>query len=190
MDDDAKIKLQLDLLTHESAQLHDNIQRCLSDMNKLFGLAFPAVTGAFALLLEGKLATNTDTGTLLSLFAVLSSGIAIIFNNVWMQLVGFTRYKYAEVLPRLYKLTGRDGDNFGQYVARGGLARAMAGAIVIQAVLLPVAGTASYKVWRQFDQTTFALAAYFAIFLAFATTAVSWWEASKTVGAAKLPSVN
>lgn len=185
MDAETKDKLQVDVLLHESTQLHDNIERCLREMNTLFTFAFPAVTAAFSLTVGDKLLAVDDPGTLYSLFAVLSSVIAIVFNNVWMQLLGFTRYKYAEVLPRLYRLTGRDGDNFGQYVSRGGLARTMTGAIVIQAVLLPVAATCCHKVWHLYHQNTFALAAYFSLALALLTTPLSWRVAYQTVQAAK-----
>ena len=184
MESNSSQKPLTELLMHESAQLHDNIQRCLDDMNKLSALAFPIVTGVFLLAIEDKLSEVKDPGTLFSLFAVLSSVIAIIFNNVWMQLLGFTRYKYVEVLPRLYRIAGRDGENFGQYVARGGLVRAMTGSIVIQAVLLPVAAASCYKVWADYHQNTYAVGAYFAIALAAATTIISWRVAYETVGTA------
>jgi hypothetical protein len=181
MNADDRAELRQELLLHESKQLHDNIQRNLSDMQKLLGLAFPVLTGAFALAVEGKIGTDPDRGLLYALFSILASLLVVLFNNVWMQLLTFTRYKYAEVLPKLYVLTERGGDNYGQYTVRGGLLRTMLGAVIVQALLLPTAAAATYYVQRHFPMEPFAIPASLSVGFAALTTVVSWFIARDTV---------
>ena len=172
------MKLQLQVLSQESAQLHENIQRDLVELYRLPGLAFPVVTGAFALAYDGKVITNQ--GLLYALFGILAAMILIGFNNVWMQLCTFTQYKYAQNLPRLYEITGVVGKNYGQYTTQGGILRAMAGVAVVQAILLPVALLAAVN-----STGSFTVVAYAATALAGAVTVVSWIVAGSTVRAIK-----
>src|SRR5262249_40155091 len=143
MNDDELVQLRVQVLLHESAQLHDNIQRAMTELYRIPALGFPVLTGAFAVIYEGKVGANVEKGLLFSLFAVLAALLVIGFNNAWMLLCTFTRYKYAEVLPRLYAACDREGDNFGQYQSRGGVARTMIAVVIIQVILLPTALVAS-----------------------------------------------
>ena len=181
MENDDYVKLQHGVLLQESQQLHDNIQRNLSGMQQLLGFALPILTGAFAFALEGKIATEPNVELLYALFSILLSVLLVSFNNLWMQLLTFTRYKYSEVLPKLYALTARQGDNHGQYTVRGGLLRTMLGAAFVQLILLPVAAIAAYQVKFQCCDTGFATPSYLAVVFATLTTIVSWLAANAAV---------
>ena len=81
-------------------------------------------------------------------------------------------------------LTARHGDNFGQYAVRGGLIRAMLGVVVLQFLLLPMAGVTFCETLRVGRDSLFAYPAYISILLAVATAAVSWyfaWESAAAV---------
>jgi hypothetical protein len=179
MERDGQAKLKHQLLLHESAQMHDNIQRNLNEMYKLAGFAFPVLTGAFALAIEGKIVKAPDPALLYALFSILASLLVVSFNTIWMQLVTFTRYKYAEILTRLYALTAREGDNYGQYTARGSVLRAMIGVVIVQAILLPIVFAATYQVWHHYSGGTFAIPAYFSVVFAAITTVISWIVAAE-----------
>ena len=127
----------------------------MNEMNKLLALAFPAITAALALVSDGKWLEMK--GPIYALFCFIASLLVVIFNNVWMQLLGFTQYKYDQVLPRLYQLTGRHGPNFGEFAIRRGLARPMAGSIVVQVLLLPIAVVALYEAVCGEEPTIFPL---------------------------------
>jgi hypothetical protein len=176
MDADDRAKLQQESLLHESDQLHDNIQRNLNEMHKLLALGFPVLTGAFALAVAGKIVDVADKRLIYVLFAILMSLLIISFNNIWMQLLTFTRYKYSQILPQLYAISGRTGDNYGQHIVRGGLLRAMVGAVIVQSILLPMGVVAACQVDPQSsnDLLYFALLSYFAVFVAGVTTLISW----------------
>jgi hypothetical protein len=184
---EAKAEKEIELLLHESEQLHDNVQRNMNEMNKLLALAFPAITAAFALVSEGKwLEVN---GAIYALFCFLASLLVVMFNNVWMQLLGFTRYKYGDVLPRLYQLTGRPGLNFGEFAIRRGIVRPMVGAIVVQVLLLPMAFVALYDAVYAHEATIFRYPAFISTVLALVTTAVSWYVAWEVVSEVKTNAV-
>lgn len=123
---------RFELLIHESSQMHENIQRCLDEMNKLVGYVFPALTGLFVVVSEGNwISKEQDAYALLS---GVSGLILIVFNVTWMQMISFADYKYAQILPRLYEITQRQGENFGEYSLQGGIARPTLGVLVLQIV--------------------------------------------------------
>ncbi len=77
------------VLELECNQLHDNIQRCLSEMYKLLALGFPVLTGGFALMLGGGEHLGVESGVLYSLFALMLGVLAVSFNSAWLQLFNF-----------------------------------------------------------------------------------------------------
>lgn len=167
-----------DVLLHESTQLHENIQRCMTEISSIVTLALPALTGATAVVSEGKWVEDED---LYPLFAFLASLLVVMFNNVWIQLTGFTRYKYAVLLPALYGATGRKGYNFGQYAIKDGIARAMFGAAVIHLLLWPMTAVALYKAVPPDDLSIFTIPACISAVMALVTTIAGWVVASDGV---------
>ena len=173
------------VLLHESDQLHANIQRNMSEMYQLLSLGFPVLTGAFAVAVDGKIDAQPNLGLIYTLFAILANLLIVSFNGVWMQLNSFTRYKYSQVLPKLYALSGRTGDNYGQDAVRRGLLRAMIGAVIVQAVLFPLGVIATYVVRTKYCDGPFAWAAYFAVLCAAVTIVMSWLSAYDGVSAVR-----
>lgn len=177
------MKQRSQLLMQESAHLHDGIQRNINDMQKVLYLGFPALTGAFAFAIQGRFVMMAEADLLYALFSILLSVLVVTYNIVWMQLSTMLRYKYAEVVPRLYGETGRNGENFGQHLFQGGMVRPLIGPIIFQAMLLPTALATTYQMWSIREYGTFAIPAYISVTFAIATTLVSWPHAGREIRA-------
>lgn len=171
------------VLMHESDQLHQNIQRSMSEMFQIMSFGFPILGAAFTFAVKEELVNNDKMGIVYALFAILGNLLVVSFNNVWLQLNSFTRYKYVEVLPRLYHLTGRQGDNYGQDAVRRGLMRAMIGAAIVQMVLLPLGAGATYEAYCKHAPGGFLVAAFFSLGCALITIVLGWRSASEGVKA-------
>lgn len=110
-------EIHLEVLLHESQQVHDTLARTLTAANALFGAVLPVAVG-FLLYTAG---TN-DTAVPLNVLAVALAAVvalASIFNaGLWVEISRYTHYKYTKIYPDLYRLAGIGGENFGQFLAR------------------------------------------------------------------------
>lgn len=172
---------QRELLVLECKQSHDNIQRCLSEMYKLLALGFPVLTGAFTLALKGGQSTGLDLATLYSLFALIIGVLAVAFNSAWLQLLSFVKYKYSEVLPRLYNASYAIGENYGQYSIGQGTLKTFASAAITQLLLLPTAIASVIGAMCQPNYSVFFVPAIITIILAIISTVFSWFSAKDVV---------
>lgn len=162
---------KFELLLQESDHIHDTIQKSLDELNKLVGFIFPAVTGLFMLMTESDAFDSKHRSDASAVFCSISSLIVAAFNVVWMQLLTHASYKYGELMPQLYQLTGRTGKNYGQFATRHGILKPMLGALALQCILLPISYSALPAAT---DSTTFRLAAIITLAVAMLTTITSW----------------
>ncbi|NRB41479.1 MAG: hypothetical protein HRU20_23910 [Pseudomonadales bacterium] len=181
MDTEDKLIHKREVLILECKQLHDNIQRCMSDMYKLLALGFPILTSGFALTLKSGQGLGIESGTLHSLFALILGVLAVSFNSAWLQLLNFVKYKYAEVLPRLYDASYVTGENFGQYTIGQGALRTFSGVAITQLLLLPTAVASILAAIDQSNSSIFLVPAIITILLAAFSTVYGWFAASDAV---------
>lgn len=110
-------EIRLEVLMHESQQVHDTLSRTLAVANALFGAVLPVAVG-FLLYTAGKEDTALPLDVLAVGLAAVVSLTAIFNAGLWVEISRYVHYKYAKLYPELYKLAGLDGENFGQYLAR------------------------------------------------------------------------
>lgn len=110
-------EIRLEVLLHESQQVHDTLSRTLSVANALFGAVLPVAVG-FLLYTAGKEDTALPLDVLAAGLAAVVSLTAIFNAGLWVEISRYIHYKYVKLYPELYKLAGLDGENFGQYLAR------------------------------------------------------------------------
>ena len=110
-------EIRLEVLMHESQQVHDTLGRTLAVANALFGAVLPVAVG-FLLYTAGKEDTALPLDVLAVGLAAVVSLTAIFNAGLWVEISRYVHYKYVKLYPELYKLAGLDGENFGQYLAR------------------------------------------------------------------------
>ena len=115
MKDDREIRLEI--LLHESQQVHDTLARTLTVANALFGAVLP-VAGGFLLYKAGEKDKAMPLDVLAVALAAVVSLTAIFNAGLWVEMSRYIHYKYVKIYPELYKLAGLSGENFGQYLAR------------------------------------------------------------------------
>lgn len=165
---------KMELLYTELKDCNDNLQRSLTDLNKLLALGLPAITGGFAVLSKNKGTFNLDNPELYSLLALLLGVLAVSFNGIWLQILSFVRYKYSRVLPELYKEAGSDRENYGQYSLREGTLKTFASAFIAQSLLLPSASFSLYAAYDSCEYGLFFFPALLTIGIAIFSTFLCW----------------
>lgn len=110
-------EIRLEVLLHESAQVHDTVARTLTVANTLFGAVLPVAVG-FLLYKAGEKDKAIPLDVLAVALAAVVSLTAIFNAGLWVEISRYLHYKYVKLYPEIYKLAGLRGENFGQYLAR------------------------------------------------------------------------
>lgn len=131
--DDQNAK-RIQLLIHESEQIHETIGRALNTANALYGLVLP---GAFGVVVFT--ASSTDVHLPISLIAVAFAGIVaatLIYNaGLWVEISRYLKYKYLVLYPELHRAGHIEREaNFGVFLAREHRARGAGATLAFHAV--------------------------------------------------------
>jgi hypothetical protein len=110
-------EIRLEVLLHESEQVHDTLARTLTIANTLFGAVLPVGVG-FLLYTAGEKDKSIPLDVLAVALALVVSLAAVFNAGLWVEISRYIHYKYVKIYPELYKLASLRGENFGQYLAR------------------------------------------------------------------------
>ena len=106
-------------LIHESEQVQSGVDRSQNALYTSSGVIFPILTGLFVLAGREKTTSGISFDILALLFIVTVSLGGMWSQYLWMELLRYTSYKHAVLLPRLYAATGQHQSlNFLQTAGR------------------------------------------------------------------------
>lgn len=108
---------ELEVLMHESSQLHDSIERLSGRVLGLFGVVLPATLALFGLLAGASDRAPDPAVASVALVGVVAI-VAVYAASIWGEVLTYIEYKYAVLYPDLYLKAGRDKANMLQEMAR------------------------------------------------------------------------
>ncbi len=105
---------ELQVLLHESTQLHQSIERISGRILGLLGVALPG-----ALALFGYLAGSKGSSAIASVaFAGVVALVTAYACSLWTELLTYIEYKYGVLYPALYSKAGREAQNMMHFLAQ------------------------------------------------------------------------
>lgn len=106
--DDAK----LEALIHESANLHDAIQRLYGAIYAGFGAVMPAAIGVFLVVTTRENGKTVDPVAVSLIFLAAYALGSLWLQSLWMELLEHLRYRYLVLYPLIYEASGQQRPNF------------------------------------------------------------------------------
>lgn len=103
MADDAK----LEALLHESANLHEAIQRLYGAIYAGFGTVMPAAIGVFMVVTTRERETTVDPAAVSLIFLAAYALGSLWLQSLWMELLEHLRYRYQVLYPLIYEASGQ-----------------------------------------------------------------------------------
>jgi membrane protein YdbS with pleckstrin-like domain len=108
---------ELEVLMHESSQLHESIERLSGRVLGLFGVVLPGTLALFGLLAGASDQAPDPAVASVALVGVVA--IVIVYaTSIWGEVLTYIEYKYSVLYPDLYLKAGRDKANLLQEMAR------------------------------------------------------------------------
>jgi hypothetical protein len=108
---------ELEVLMHESSQLHQSIERISGRVLGLFGVVLPGTIALFGLLVSASDRVPDPAVASVALVGVVAL-VTVYAASLWGELLTYIEYKYAVLYPALYLKAGRDQANLLQEMAR------------------------------------------------------------------------
>lgn len=110
--------MALQVALQESEHVQGEISKAIGGMYTAFGVVIPAVFGVI-LFSASQNAVHLPIEFLSLALAGIFSLAILYSSSLWMEAIQGFRYKYLVLLPRVYRLAGKDSEeNFLQYQAR------------------------------------------------------------------------
>ena len=108
---------ELEVLMHESSQLHESIERLSNRVLGLFGVVLPGTLALFGLLAGASDRAPDPAVASVALVSVVAI-VAVYAVSIWGEVLTYIEYKYAVLYPDMYLKGGRDKANMLQEMAR------------------------------------------------------------------------
>ena len=99
---------RLQALLHESANVHDSIQRLYTAIYAGFGAVLPALIGVFLVVANHDGGATLDTPAVALIFLGSYSLGSLWLQILWLELFEYVEYRYTVLYPLLYKASGQE----------------------------------------------------------------------------------
>ena len=108
---------ELDVLLHESTQLHQSIERLSGRILGLFGVVLPGAVVLFGFLARDSPEEASSPIASVALVGVVAL-VVVYAGSLWAELLTYIEYKYDVLYPALYSRAGRNAENMMHYLSR------------------------------------------------------------------------